>query len=194
MPRPVSWLPRLHEIARSVANSVRSHYDRRDLEALFELQPRAAQKLLEMLPTVQVGTSSLVDREVLASFLERVREADDVTSLFDQVRSEKPAVSRKKLRSLVRRDDRPIGIGSLPEAIALSRGRLEVSFSSIEQLAESLYALVRVFDNDQDAFVDAYEPERPPAIQEEAGEIDAMFAELEALERDRAAHPKLSTL
>jgi hypothetical protein len=73
MPRPGSWLPRLHTISRSVANSVRSHYDRRDLEHLFELQPRAAQKLLEMLPTVEIGTSRLVDREVLAGFLDRVR-------------------------------------------------------------------------------------------------------------------------
>jgi len=32
MPRPLSWLPRLHEISRSVANSVRSHYDRHDLQ------------------------------------------------------------------------------------------------------------------------------------------------------------------
>jgi hypothetical protein len=80
MPRPVSWLPRLHLIARSVANSVRSHYDRRDLEALFELQPRGTQKLLEMLPTVQIGNSRLVDRKVLAGFLDRVREAEDTKS------------------------------------------------------------------------------------------------------------------
>jgi hypothetical protein len=185
MPRPVSWLPRLHEISRSVANSVRSHYGRGDLEALFELQPRAAQKLLEMLPTVQVGTSRLVDREVLAVFLDRVRDAADVAALFDQVRAEKAAVSRKKLRSLVRRDDRPMTVTSLPESIALTRGRLEVSFSSIEQLAESLYALARVFDNDQDAFIQAYEPERPSAVPEDVGEIDALFAELEAMERER---------
>lgn len=50
MLRLITWLSRLHEIRRSVANLVRSHYDRRDIEALFELQPRAAQKLVEMLP------------------------------------------------------------------------------------------------------------------------------------------------
>ena len=94
MPRPVSWLPRLHEIRRSVANSVRSHYGRRDLEQLFELQPRAAQKLIEMLPTVQIGTSLLLEREALAGFLDRVREAEDVTALFEQVRAEKAGVSR----------------------------------------------------------------------------------------------------
>jgi len=37
--RPICWLPRLHLIRRAVTNSVRSHYDRHDLEQLFELQP-----------------------------------------------------------------------------------------------------------------------------------------------------------
>ncbi len=72
MPRPASWLPRLYDITRSVTNSVRSHYQRRDLELLFELQPRAAQKLLKMLPTTEVGTGHLVSRETLLSFLARV--------------------------------------------------------------------------------------------------------------------------
>ena len=60
MPRPISWLPRLHEIRRSVFNSVRSHYDRNDLERVFEVQPRSAQLLLELLPTVRLGRSLLV--------------------------------------------------------------------------------------------------------------------------------------
>jgi hypothetical protein len=49
MPRPISWLPRLHEIRRSVINPVRSRYDRDDLERFFEVQPRSAQLLLELL-------------------------------------------------------------------------------------------------------------------------------------------------
>jgi len=89
MPRPVSWLPRLHEIRRSVDNSVRSHYDRHDLERLFELQPRAAQKLLEFLPTVTLGTSRLLEREALAKFLDGVRAAEDTSKFIEQVRQEK---------------------------------------------------------------------------------------------------------
>jgi hypothetical protein len=42
MPRPISWLTRLHEIRRAVASSVRSHYERKEIEALFQVQPRAA--------------------------------------------------------------------------------------------------------------------------------------------------------
>jgi hypothetical protein len=158
MPRPVSWLPRLHQISRSVANSVRSHYDRRDLEHLFELQPRAAQKLLEMLPTVEIGTSRLVDREVLAGFLDRVRDADDIAGLFEKIRAEKAAVSRRKPRSLVRRDLDPIGIGSLPDSIALSRGRLEVSFRTVEELAEALYAIARVLEAEGEEFAYHFQP------------------------------------
>ena len=86
MPRPVSWLPRLHEIRRSVQNSVRSHYDRRDLEQLFELQPRSAQNFFALLPSVPVGRSRLVEREALARFLDGVQEADDVPAYMERVR------------------------------------------------------------------------------------------------------------
>jgi len=104
--RPPSWLPRLHQIRQSVANSVRSHYSRRNLEQIFELQPRGADKLLETLPTVQVGPSRLVEREALVAFLEGVREADDVHSYIQRV--------HRKLRSLVRADIAPATLSSLP--------------------------------------------------------------------------------
>jgi len=186
LPRHVSWLPRLHEIRRSIANSVRSHYDRRDLQALFELQPRAAQKLLEMLPAVTIGTSRLVEREALAGFLERVQEAEDTSSLLEQVRQEKAAPSRRKIRVLVRRDIEPVSLSSLPESIGLSRGRLEVSFRTVEQLAEAMYAIARLLEDEGEAFAQAFEPELPPPDPEDAGDVKAMFAELEQIEAERA--------
>jgi hypothetical protein len=39
-----------------------THCGRKDLERLFELQPRAAQKSLELLPSVTLGTSRFVER------------------------------------------------------------------------------------------------------------------------------------
>src|ERR1700692_165930 len=98
MARPASWLPRLHEIQRTVANSVRSHYDRHNLEQLFELQPRAAQKLLSLLPTVAVGTSRLVEREALGSFLDGARDADDITAYLARIRTQGSARSAEQLR------------------------------------------------------------------------------------------------
>ncbi len=182
MPRPVSWLPRLPEISRAVANSVRSHYDRRHVEHLFELQPRAAQKLIEILPSVQIGTSRLVERSDLARFLDRVREANDTAALFEALRQEKAAVSRRKVRSLVRRDLDPVGLPSLPDTITLTRGRLEVSFGTVEQLAESLLLLARVLESDGDAFADAYEVREQTAVDDAADEVRRMFEELEELE------------
>ena len=179
LPRPVSWLPRLHLIARLVANSVRSHYDRHDLESLFELQPRAAQKLLEMLPTVQIGNSRLVDREVLASFLDRVRDADNTTRLFDQIRAEKAQVSRRKPRSIVRRDLDPIGISSLPKAITLQPGRMEVRFTTVEQLAEAMLMLARVLESEGEQFAVEFEVREEPKSTEKAQNVTAVLRELE---------------
>ena len=163
MPRPISWLPRLNEITRTVTNSVRSHYDRRDIEKLFELQPRAAQELLKLLPSVQVGTSRLLDREVLASFLVRIRDTEDTVGIFDQMRAEKAEVSKRRLRSLVRRDLDPVSISSLPDFMILSRGRLVVNFETVEQLAEGMLMLARVLESEGDQFVDAFEP--TPALR-----------------------------
>ncbi len=189
MPRPVSWLPRLHEIRRSVQNSVRSHYDRHDLQRLFELQPRAAQKLIEMLPAVTLGTSRLVEREALASFLERVQEAEDTSSLIEQVRQEKTAPSRRSLRTLVRRDAEPASLTVTPQGMSLERGRLEISFRNLEQLAESLVYLARLLDGDLDGFAQAYEPEAPPPAETDDAprEVGAMFRELEQMEAEHAA-------
>ena len=50
-----------------------------------------------------VGTSLLIEREVLATFLARVQEAYDVAAVLDQVRGEKNAAARKLLRSLIRK-------------------------------------------------------------------------------------------
>jgi hypothetical protein len=56
VPRPIPWLPRLPEIRRSVKHSARSHYQRKDIERLFELQPRAAQALVQGIsPSAKVG-------------------------------------------------------------------------------------------------------------------------------------------
>ena len=170
---------------------MRSHYDRHDLQRLFELQPRAAQKLLELLPTVPIGTSRLVEREALASFLQRVQEAEDTSSLIEQVRQERSAPSRRSLRTLVRRDAEPASLTVTPEGLSLERGRLEISFRNLEQLAESLVYLARLLDGDLDGFAEAYEPEAPPPAETDnaAGEVQAMFTELEAMEAERAATP-----
>lgn len=183
MPRPVSWLPRLPQLRRAVENSVRSHWGRRDLEALFELQPRAAQKLLELLPTVQVGTSRLAEREALTSFLNGMAQAANPSSYLEAVRRKRTAVSHRKLRSLIPRDWESVRLASLPSSVTIESGRLEVHFATIEELAQSLYALAQAIEADGDEMARCYETVSPlpPPVEDE--EIAIMFAELKQLER-----------
>lgn len=181
MPKSASWLPRLYEINRSIINSVRSHYGRQDLEQLFELQPRAAQKLLDMLPTVQIGTSRLVEREPLGAFLERVRLADNTTTLFEQMRKENAQSSRRKLRLLVGCDLDPVDFSSVPESTTLSPGLLEVRFRTIEDLGESMLLLARLLTDKPDQFANAYELKDVRENSESDDEMQALYRELESL-------------
>lgn len=187
MARPASWLPRLHEIRRSVKNSVRSHYDRRDLELLFKLQPRGAGKLLEMLTTDTIrGRSGLVNRETLKGFLDRVAEADDVPALLDQMRTEKTTVARRRPRAMVRRDFTAVEAASLSAWI--SRGHLDVRFESAQQLADILWRLASALEYDFEEFLQLYEPEAPvPEAKRVASkEMQELYRELEGLEAARA--------
>ncbi len=73
--------------------------------------------------------------------------------------------------------------------MSLDRGRLEISFRSLEQLAESLVYLANLLDVDLDGFAQAYEPEAAPPAETNnaAGEVQAMFRELEQMEAEHAA-------
>lgn len=187
MPRTLSWLPQLQTIRRSVSNSVRSHYERKDLELLFKLQPAAAGKLLDVLPTTRVGASLLVERDALSTFLKRVAEADDVGELMREVRAERATKSRRKLRSLKRQDYG--GMTALPSWLKLSRGRLEVDFTTADQLAEGLLQIAAVLENDLAEFVAAYEPVQPNREQDKkaGAEMRELLRDLEERERNKKA-------
>ena len=188
MPRPVSWLPRLHEIRRAVASSVRSHYERKEIESLFQVQPRAAQLLLEMLPTSVIGRSRLVERQTLADFLDRIHKSDDPSAELDLIRAQGGKASRKKIRTLVRLDSEPLQLDSLPANIEFIPGQMIVSFRTIEDLAQTMYSLARAIETDGDELARRYE------VQEVAddgspnrSEFDAMLQELSNLEATRGS-------
>ena len=133
-----------------------------------------------------VGTSRLIEREALASFLERVQEADDVPAVLDQVRQQKTAASRRRLRTLVQKDDEVVARASLPAALTLSRGRVEVNFRTLEELTEAMYFLARALDGDLEGFAERYEP-LPKRAEESSDEgVEMLFRELEAAEHAAA--------
>ena len=185
MPRPISWLNRLHQIRQTVTASVRSHYERREIETLFQIQPRTAQLLLEMLPTTEVGRSRLVERQVLVDFLERINGAESPSLELERIRTEGNTICRRKLRTLVRRDVGELGIDSLPANIELSPGRMVMSFRTIEDLAEAMYSLARIIEAEGDALAERYEFHKTPEAEADSSEMMAMMEELEGLEKMR---------
>ena len=114
--------------------------------------------MLEFLPSVAVGTSRLIEREALAGFLDKVQESGDVAAVLERIRQEKTLASQKRLRSLVQRDDGEVSLTSLPESLTMERGRVEVRFHTLEELAEAMYFLARVMQQDGAGFARDFEP------------------------------------
>ena len=170
MARPVSWLPRLPALLRAVGDSVRSHYGRQDLERLFEVQPRSAQMLMNLLPTSRIGKSLLVEREALATLLGRLAAVEDPASELAAIRAQgKPPSVRRKLRELVQRDV-DAGMSALPANVHLEPGALTVRFTKVEELAASLWHLATLLNEDLDGFVLRYEPVSGPDASGEEDE------------------------
>jgi hypothetical protein len=186
MARPITWLPRLHEIRRSVADSVRSHYTRRELEILFQIQQGAASRLLEIVPTLTVNGSYLAEREGLLAFLDKVSETEDVTTLMRRLRAEKTAPTRRSVRNMVRRDTSPVSLAGIPDTLRLNRGHLDINFQTMEELVNTLYILARILDDDLEEFAREYEPFRADEIDEGREDVKRLFSELEEMEARHA--------
>ena len=190
MPRPITWLPRLPEIRRSVKNSARSHYERKDIERLFELQPRAAQALVQGIsPSAKVGRSFLLASADLEAFLDRIHEGAEPASLLS--RQPEP-VPRRRLRELVQVDRVPARLDEAPGNISFQPGELAISFHSMEELAGALLALAEILDNAEQfaLFEDRFVPRQTPPDTgtKDRATVEKMFAELEATEhQDREA-------
>jgi hypothetical protein len=186
VPRPVSWLPRITEIRRSVKNSVRSHYERKDIERLFQVQPRSAQALIQgIAPSAKVGQGYLLARADLETFLEHVAEGSDPASLL----ALRPEPSRRRLRELIQVDQATATLDTAPSNISFQSGQLGIDFASMEQLAGALLALAEILDNAEQfaAFEDRYVPRQPQPDSgaDERADVDRAFAELERMEQER---------
>lgn len=157
MPRPLSWLDRIVPISRSVAESARSHYDRKELQRLFELQPRAAQQLMAALPHVPVGRAKLVEREALSDFLRQLNNSENPAETFARMRAKGGKLVRRKLREFSLQDY-PASVDSPPRMMTIERGEIRVKFQSLEELAEAMLYLATVFTQDLEGFAKLYEP------------------------------------
>jgi hypothetical protein len=181
---PPYRLPRLHEIRREINNSVRSHYERKDLEPIFHLQHRAAHQLIQLLPCTKIGRSLIIERQALINFLDKIHEAEDPASVLQSFRDAKEAPKRRTLRNLVQKDNSPVALETLPTSIVLSPGEPTIRFVKMEDLATSLLALAQVLYSEDGfaAFEKQYQttcdPPESSSRQEELNDRDRLEAEL----------------
>lgn len=189
-----SWLLRLPEIRRSVRESVRSHYDSRDLQRLFSVKPRAAQNLIKMFGAgAKIGRSILVERVALADFLTLVAEScDPETTLRSRRQQKTPAPPpRRALRCLVQTDNDPATLNTIPRNITVSLGKMEIEFTRMEELAGALHAIAQILENEFEEFANRFEPaiERTsdPELDSIAEDLRRARAELTLREREKAS-------
>jgi hypothetical protein len=182
MPRPFPWLPRLADIRRSVSNSVRSHYTRRDLELLLKVSPRAAGRVMELVATEPMGTYHLAARERLQSFLEAVHEADDVAALCNQLRAERENLTRVKARFMQFRDRHRVPLCSLPDSIVIEHGLLAIRADTVEELCARLVTLSQVMSDEPLEFQQAFETPRREEESAEARDARWIAEEIERMD------------
>ena len=172
MARTLSWLDRIVPISRTVQESARSHYDRKDIERLFELQPRAAQQLMAALPCVPVGRAKLVERKALSDLLRHLNESDRPAQTFAEMRAEGGKTVRRKLREFSLQDHLATA-DSPPRMMTIERGEMRVKFGTLEELAEAMLYLATVFNNDLEGFARLYEPIAAPVVDLPHFEVEA---------------------
>ena len=185
-----SWLSRLPEIRRSVRESVRSHYDSRALQRLFEVKPRAAQKLIQIVSVgAKVGRSALVERVALADFLTVVAESDDQEATLRVRRRQQKPAPRRALRELIQADSDPATLETIPRNVTLSTGKMEIEFTRMEELAGALHAIAQILENELEEFADRFEPvfEAVTEVDPVTEDLRRAFAELRRREQEKAA-------
>jgi hypothetical protein len=135
--------------------------------------------LMNLLPAVRIGKSLLVEREALAALLGRLAAAEDPARELAAIRIEgRPPVVRRKLRELVQRDV-SADVSPLPPNVHLERGTLSISFTTVEELAASLWSLATLLEEDLEGFAKCYEPiteiDTDEAARNEAERADAAY-------------------
>ncbi len=165
MPRSLSWLDRIVPISRTVQESARSHYDRKELQRLFELQPRAAQQLMAALPNILIGRARLVEREALRDFLRKLNDSENPAETFAHMRAEGGKAVQRKLRAFSLQDY-PASADSPPRMMTIERGELRVKFETIEEVAEAMLYLATVLTHDLASFAALYEPSLASTVEE----------------------------
>jgi hypothetical protein len=154
-----AWLLHIPEIRSMLAEVDLPVIDRAVVERVFGLGRRQAIELLHRFGGFQAGRTFLIDRKQLMAALDQIIAGDEYQQ--ERTRHEKLTAALAKLQSTRRAKEVRIEVSSdvfdsrmrtLPEAVHLEPGRLEVEFSGCEDLLTKLFALAQTALNDFEGF------------------------------------------
>jgi hypothetical protein len=162
--RRSSWIHRIPNVLAELESSEAPLIDRSDLEALLDVSPRHALRLLHQLGAVEIGKNLVLERPRLIEGLRAIADGEDVR--YERRRLARVSRVIEDLRQEVHARRVPIEVGtrpgdmlfgSLPAAVRLEPGRLEIRFTSPQELLARLYELSQAIANDYEQFEQALE-------------------------------------
>lgn len=150
MSKPISWSNRLHEIRDRVRRSKLQSWNRREIEALFEIKRASAQNLMKAIGGLHnVGGTHLVDSEAILAFLERSIASENLSKTVQESRLDAgPAPRPQRITFTLPPELRSVMSDDLPANISFEPGRLTITGADSVEVIEGLYLLAQAMQND----------------------------------------------
>ena len=154
VPDKPTWCGHLAEIVVSLRALPDPWVDRSTVQQLLGVGLRRAQQILAPCVSRQIGVNGLADREVLISHLHHLAAGD--AGHYEQRRRSRLAEQLHTLqieRQSALMVEAPVDIvnqqlDNLPSGVAITQGRITVTFDSSREALEKLLALAMAVGND----------------------------------------------
>ncbi len=165
MPRKAEWPNRLDEALRQLRALTAPTIDRAGVEQLLGVSPRQALRILRRFSSRLVGKNLAIGRTELIAHLESFRAGEPVQQ--ERRRLSRVAEEIERLRHRVQAKNIAVPIeqggefGLLPEGLRLAPGRLEITFSTGEDLLGKLLALAQAVAADPEQFLSSTSAPEP---------------------------------
>jgi hypothetical protein len=156
VPRRTEWTLHLERAIADLDALTTPTLDRQAIQALLRVSPRQALRILHRLDGHQAGQALVIGREELKGKLQQMAAGGPIQ--FERARRGRIVEelarigTERKARQTVIPAAPIAGADSLPAAIRLKQGRLEIAFTSGEELLGLLLELAHFVADDPERF------------------------------------------
>lgn len=157
VPRRTEWTLHLERAIADLDALTAPTLDRQAIQALLGVSPRQALRILHRLEGHQAGQALVIGRQELKEKLQQMAGGGPVQ--FERVRRgriveelARIGAERKARQTVIPNAAAIAGSDSLPAAIRLKQGRLEIAFTSGEELLGLLLELAHFVADDPERF------------------------------------------